>query len=71
LPIKYSLLPPLGLAAIAAYLDPEDEAELVDEQVMALDARDAPDLVAIQVYIANARAPPIASPAPITPWACS
>jgi hypothetical protein len=37
-PIKYSLFPPLGLATIAAYLDPEDEAELVDEHVMALDA---------------------------------
>jgi hypothetical protein len=48
-PIKYSLFPPLGLATIAAYLDPEDEAELVDEHVMALDARDAPDLVLIQV----------------------
>jgi radical SAM superfamily enzyme YgiQ (UPF0313 family) len=53
-PIKYSLFPPLGLATIAAYLDPEDEAEIVDEHVMALDTDDAPDLVLIQVYITNA-----------------
>jgi hypothetical protein len=53
-PIKYSLFPPLGLATIAAYLDPEDEAEIVDEHVMPLDTDDAPDLVLIQVYITNA-----------------
>ena len=27
-PIKYSLFPPLGLATLAAYLDPDDEAEI-------------------------------------------
>lgn len=32
-PIKYSLFPPLGLATLAAYLGPDDEAELVDEHV--------------------------------------
>ncbi|HEV8026405.1 MAG TPA: radical SAM protein [Stellaceae bacterium] len=53
-PIKYSLFPPLGLATIAAYLDPEDEAEIVDEHVMPLDTDDAPDLVLVQVYITNA-----------------
>ena len=26
-PIKYALFPPLGLASLAAYLDPDDEAE--------------------------------------------
>ena len=54
-PIKYSLFPPLGLATLAAYLRPDDEAVLVDEHVGALDTDDAPDLVVIQVYITNAR----------------
>jgi radical SAM superfamily enzyme YgiQ (UPF0313 family) len=53
-PVKYSLFPPLGLATIAAYLNPDDEPELVDEHVTTLDASDAPDLVLIQVYITNA-----------------
>jgi radical SAM superfamily enzyme YgiQ (UPF0313 family) len=54
-PIKYSLFPPLGLATLAAYLDPEDEAVLVDEHVEPLHTRDKPDLVLIQVYITNAK----------------
>jgi len=54
-PIKYSLFPPLGLATLAAYLRPDDEAAIVDEHVGILDADDAPDLVVIQVYITNAR----------------
>ena len=54
-PVKYSLFPPLGLATLAAYLRPDDEATIVDEHVARLDADDAPDLVAIQVYITNAR----------------
>src|SRR5215510_1487966 len=54
-PIKYSLFPPLGLATLAAYLRPDDEATIVDEHVGAVDADDRPDLVAIQVYITNAR----------------
>jgi radical SAM superfamily enzyme YgiQ (UPF0313 family) len=54
-PIKYSLFPPLGLATLAAYLLPEDEAVIVDEHVAPLDSADRPDLVAIQVYITNAR----------------
>ena len=29
-PIKYSLFPPLGLATLAAYLGPDDEAEIRD-----------------------------------------
>jgi len=53
-PIKYSLFPPLGLATLAAYLPPEDEAEIVDQHVQKLDLDDAPDLVVIQVYITNA-----------------
>jgi radical SAM superfamily enzyme YgiQ (UPF0313 family) len=53
-PIKYSLFPPLGLATLAAYLAPDDEATLVDEHVAPLAADDAPDLVVIQVYITNA-----------------
>jgi radical SAM superfamily enzyme YgiQ (UPF0313 family) len=53
-PIKYSLFPPLGLATLAAYLRPEDEAIIVDEHVERLTLDDAPDLVVIQVYITNA-----------------
>jgi len=54
-PIKYSLFPPLGLATLAAYLSPDDEAVLEDEHVMPLRLDDEPDLVVIQVYITNAR----------------
>ncbi|MEG3145425.1 radical SAM protein [Sphingomonas sp. RT2P30] len=53
-PIKYSLFPPLGLATLAAFLSPDDEAELVDDHVELLRTDDAPDLVVIQVYITNA-----------------
>ncbi|HTI38613.1 MAG TPA: radical SAM protein [Vicinamibacterales bacterium] len=53
-PIKYSLFPPLGLATLAAYLDADDEATIVDEHVEPLTTDDAPDLVVIQVYITNA-----------------
>jgi radical SAM superfamily enzyme YgiQ (UPF0313 family) len=54
-PIKYSLFPPLGLATLAAYLEPDDEAVIVDEHVGRVDTDDHPDLVVIQVYITNAR----------------
>src|SRR5205823_12015837 len=54
-PIKYSLFPPLGLATLAAYLAPEDEAVLEDEHVGPIDLDDRPDLVVIQVYITSAR----------------
>src|SRR5579863_7922202 len=53
-PIKYSLFPPLGLATLAAYLSPDDDARIVDEHVEPLSLDDAPDLVVIQVYITNA-----------------
>src|SRR5262249_38051618 len=53
-PIKYSLFPPLGLATLAAYLDPDAEISLQDEHVEPLDLDDRPDLVIIQVYITNA-----------------
>ena len=55
-PIKYSLFPPLGLATLAAYLSPDDEAELIDEHVekLELNDRERPDLVVIQVYITSA-----------------
>ena len=53
-PIKYSLFPPLGLATLAAYLDPDLEISLVDEHVEQLNLDDQPDLVIIQVYITNA-----------------
>src|SRR6202047_3115479 len=52
-PIKYSLFPPLGLATLAAYLRPDDEAVIVDEHVEPLCIEDEPDLVLIQVYITN------------------
>ena len=53
-PIKYSLFPPLGLATLAAYLDADDHAFLVDEHVEPLRLDDSPELVIIQVYITNA-----------------
>ena len=53
-PIKYSLFPPLGLATLAAYLSPDDDAVIVDEHVERLSTGDTPDLVVIQVYITNA-----------------
>lgn len=53
-PIKYSLFPPLGLATLAAYLNPEDHAVIVDEHVQPLLLDDAPDMVVIQVYITSA-----------------
>jgi radical SAM superfamily enzyme YgiQ (UPF0313 family) len=53
-PIKYSLFPPLGLATLAAFLDPDDEVELQDEHVEKLALDDTPDLVVIQVYITSA-----------------
>jgi len=53
-PIKYSLFPPLGLATLAAYLDPDVDISLQDEHVEPLDVNDRPDLVVIQVYITNA-----------------
>lgn len=54
-PIKYSLFPPLGLATLAAYLDSSDEAEIVDQHVEELSLDDYPDIVAIEVYITNAK----------------
>src|SRR5262245_51222687 len=53
-PIKYSLFPPLGLATLAGYLGPDDEIDLQDEHVEALNVDDEPDLVVIQVYITSA-----------------
>jgi radical SAM superfamily enzyme YgiQ (UPF0313 family) len=53
-PIKYSLFPPLGLATLAAYLQPDDDAQIVDDHVETLTIDDTPDLVVIQVYITNA-----------------
>jgi radical SAM superfamily enzyme YgiQ (UPF0313 family) len=54
-PIKYSLFPPLGLAALAGHLGQDDEVEIVDEHVMPLTTDDEPDLVGIEVYITSAR----------------
>jgi radical SAM superfamily enzyme YgiQ (UPF0313 family) len=54
-PIKYALFPPLGLATLAAYLDPADEVVIEDEHVQSLNLDDDPELVAIEVYITSAR----------------
>ena len=57
-PIKYSLFPPLGLATLAAYLGPDDEAVILDEHVehgSRVHREERLDLVAIQVYITNAK----------------
>lgn len=54
-PIKYSLFPPLGLASLAAWLDPGDQAEIQDEHVEPLRLDSRPDVVAIETYITNAR----------------
>src|SRR5690242_17720924 len=57
-PIKYSLFPPLGLATLAGYLNPEDEVRILDEHVERIADRvadDRPDIVVIQVYITSAR----------------
>src|SRR5260221_4409236 len=53
-PIKYACHPPLGLATLAGYLDPDDEVTLQDEHVERLSLDDAPELVVIQVYITSA-----------------
>src|ERR671938_1916675 len=53
-PIKYSLFPPLGLAQLAGYFDPDDQITLQDEHVETLDLDDEPELVVIQVYITSA-----------------
>src|SRR5512140_1692170 len=54
-PIKYSLFPPLGLATLAAYLDPDDEVELCDEHVEDVPLDREPDLVVIEAYVTSAR----------------
>jgi hypothetical protein len=54
-PIKYALFPPLGLATLAGYLDPKDDVTLVDEHVERLKLDDAPDVVALEVYVTSAR----------------
>lgn len=52
--IKYSLFPPLGLATLAAFLDPDDDVSICDEHVENLRMDDRPDLVVIQAYITSA-----------------
>jgi radical SAM superfamily enzyme YgiQ (UPF0313 family) len=54
-PIKYSLFPPLGLATLAGYTNPDDTVSIHDEHVQRLNLDDRPDLVVIQVYITSAR----------------
>ena len=54
-PVKYALFPPLGLATLAGYLDPDVDVSIVDEHVERLRLDDEPDLVVIQAYITSAR----------------
>ena len=56
-PVKYALFPPLGLATLAGYLDPDDEVTLLDEHVERIDlgALETPDLLVVQPYITSAR----------------
>ena len=53
-PIKYSLFPPLGLATLAAYANPNDSVTIQDQHVEKITLDDSPDIVVIQVYITNA-----------------
>ncbi|MBN2320859.1 MAG: B12-binding domain-containing radical SAM protein [Acidobacteria bacterium] len=53
-PIKYSLFPPLGLATLASYLDPDDDISICDEHVENIRMNDRPDLVVIQAYVTSA-----------------
>jgi hypothetical protein len=56
-PIKYSLFPPLGLATLAGYLDPDDEVTLYDGHVerVGIESLETPDLLVVQPYITSAR----------------
>lgn len=54
-PIKYSLFPPLGLATLAGYLNPDDSIDIQDEHIENLDLTDTPDLVVIEAYITSAK----------------
>lgn len=52
--LKYSLFPPMGLAAVAALCQPDDEVTITDEHVEKLDTEDDPELVVLQAFITNA-----------------
>ena len=54
-PVKYALFPPLGLATLAAYLDPADKVTIEDEHVERVRLDDEPELVVIEVYITSTR----------------
>ena len=54
-PVKYSLFPPLGLAALAGYLSQGDEIEIQDEHVEKLNLDDRPNVVVLEVYITSSR----------------
>ena len=43
--VKYFRFPPLGLAALAAYLRPDDQVDMQDEHVETLNIEDEPDVV--------------------------
>src|SRR4030065_197469 len=63
--IKYSLFPPLGLATLAGYLDPDDEVDLQDEHVERLRPRRRPP--ARRPRRPPPPAPPARAPAPRPP----
>jgi len=54
-PIKHSLFPPLGLMALAGYLDQDDDVMVQDGNVAAIELDDEPDLVVIEAYTTSAR----------------
>jgi radical SAM superfamily enzyme YgiQ (UPF0313 family) len=53
--VKYRLVPPQSLLALAALTPPENILEIHDENVSPLRTDDSPDLVGITVYVASAR----------------
>ena len=52
--VKYRLVPPQSLLALAALTPPEHVVEICDENVTPLRMDDRPDLVGITVYVASA-----------------
>ena len=53
-PIKYSLWPPIGLAALAGHAAADDDVWIEDENVEALHLDDDPDIVGISTYVSSA-----------------
>ena len=66
-PIKYSLFPPLGLATLAAYLSPDDEAVIEDEHVAPLTIRRRAPTSSSSRSTSPTPAAPISSPTTTAP----